>query len=100
MTAILIEPRKAPTATHTGGYIRLTRDESLQTGLSAPAQRKAIQEYAHRAGLAGSGPGRFARGVSDRDSSGRAHRAVGVRAGVAWTDALERTGRAGQHCRF
>ena len=35
----------------TAGYIRLTRDESLANGLSAPAQRKGINEYAKRAGL-------------------------------------------------
>jgi site-specific DNA recombinase len=33
------------------GYIRLTRDESVKTGLSAPAQRAGIEEYTHRAGL-------------------------------------------------
>lgn len=48
MTATLTEPT---TATHVGGYIRLTRDESLAVGLSAPAQRKGIQEYAERAKL-------------------------------------------------
>ncbi|HEX8323448.1 MAG TPA: recombinase family protein [Tepidisphaeraceae bacterium] len=39
------------TDTFVAGYIRLTRDESLQNNLSAPAQTKGIKEYAHRAKL-------------------------------------------------
>lgn len=35
----------------TAGYIRLTRDESLKTGLSAPAQKSDIEDYAIRSGL-------------------------------------------------
>ena len=42
---------EAPADTFVAAYIRLTRDESLQTGLSAPAQRKGIHEYARRANL-------------------------------------------------
>jgi DNA invertase Pin-like site-specific DNA recombinase len=41
----------APATTHVAGYLRLTRDESLAVGLSAPAQKKGIAEYAGRAQL-------------------------------------------------
>jgi DNA invertase Pin-like site-specific DNA recombinase/predicted DNA-binding transcriptional regulator AlpA len=35
----------------TGGYIRLTRDESLRKNLSAPAQKSDITDYVQRGGL-------------------------------------------------
>jgi DNA invertase Pin-like site-specific DNA recombinase len=43
---------QAVTITYTAAYIRLTRDESLQNGLSAPAQRDGIARYFQQAKLA------------------------------------------------
>lgn len=48
MTTIVTTTKSA---TSTAGYIRLTRDESLRKGLSAPAQRDEILAYAGRASL-------------------------------------------------
>lgn len=43
---------KTTTANTIAAYIRVTRDESVQTGLSIPAQIDGARQYARRAGLA------------------------------------------------
>ena len=44
-TAVQLEPRKQTVLGITAGYIRLTREESILTGLSVPAQRDSINSY-------------------------------------------------------
>ena len=50
-TAPQREQRPLAAAGITAGYIRLTREESILTGLSIPAQRDGIDSYARQRGL-------------------------------------------------
>ena len=52
VTAIPIERRAEAATGIAAGYIRLTREESIITGLSVPAQRDGIDNYVQQRGLA------------------------------------------------
>jgi DNA invertase Pin-like site-specific DNA recombinase len=49
--ATQIERRAQTAAGITAGYIRLTREESILTGLSVPAQKDGINSYVQQRGL-------------------------------------------------